>query len=411
MSPTIEILIIGDEILAGKTVDANAPYMRDRLIMAGFHVDFITVSGDSVESISGAAKNAVNRADIVLVSGGLGPTSDDITVESVAGALDCPLELNEDVLADIVELFKRRGRDMSESNKKQAMIPKGAKVLDNPHGTAPGIRFEAENTIFYFMPGVPREMQTIFDESILPDIREDFTPARIETATVSINGISESELYDRIKHLPGAREALAFYPKYSGIEIRIKTGENAPATAEELKQEIVATFGSRVFSTSGETLEKVVGDLMAVKGLTVAVAESCTGGLISSRLTDIPGSSAYLLLGAVTYSNESKTAVLGVDPALIKQHGAVSGPVAAAMAEGVRKAAEADIGLSTTGIAGPGGATKEKPLGLMYTAVSDKHGTETKKLQFAEDRRINKSRMSQAVLDILRHRIISKYGG
>jgi len=413
MKTTIEILIIGNEILSGRTADSNGPYMRDRLVMAGYDVDFISVIGDTRESIVGAAQIAAGRADIVLVSGGLGPTSDDMTAESIAVAFGLKLRLDDKVLDTIRDRFIKFGRVMSESNTSQAMVPVGATVIHNPVGTAPGIRLHVSESdaTFYLMPGVPKEIRAIFDETVLPEIVKSYQTAKFEFATVSVNGVPESELYDRIKHLPGAEQALAYYPKFSGIEIRIRTGENAPATAEELKHAIVKEFGDCVFSTSAETLEQAVGNILSARGLTVAIAESCTGGLISNRLTNVSGSSAYMLYGAVTYSNESKSSALGVDMELIQKHGAVSEPVAREMAEGVRKMSGADIGISTTGIAGPTGGSADKPIGLMFTGISDIFGTDTKKLQFVEDRLINKSRMSQAVLDMLRHRLIAKHGG
>jgi nicotinamide-nucleotide amidase len=224
----------------------------------------------------------------------------------------------------------------------------------------------------------------------------------VEVETVRATGISESELYDRIKHLPGAREAFAFYPNPEGILVRIQTGNNAPMGARALLDEVVRALGEVVYSTSGESLEEVEGKLLTERGVTLGVAESCTGGLISHRITNIPGSSAYFLCGVVSYSNESKRDVLGVDAELIARHGAVSAEVAASMAEGVRRIAGADIGISTTGVAGPGGGSASKPVGLMYTGYATKSGVSTKRLHFVEDRIINKNRMSQAVLDILR---------
>jgi nicotinamide-nucleotide amidase len=245
-------------------------------------------------------------------------------------------------------------------------------------------------------------MQAIFDRSIVPEISASHDPDPSETETIHVTGISESELYDRIRHLPSARESFAYYPNPEGIMVSIRTGKTSPVRARELRDAVVGILGERVYSVRGESLEQVVGKMLAERRLTLGVAESCTGGLIAHRLTNIPGSSAYLLCGAVTYSNDSKIRVLGVESGLIEKHGAVSPQTAAAMAEGIRKISGADIGISTTGIAGPGGATTEKPVGLMYAGYSDSRITETQKLHFAEDRIINKHRMSQAVLDILR---------
>jgi nicotinamide-nucleotide amidase len=252
------------------------------------------------------------------------------------------------------------------------------------------------------MPGVPAEMQAVFSGSVLPEIARSFEPETVETATVRVTGISESELYDTIRHLPGAREAFAYYPNPEGILVRIRTVKDSPMGASALRDEVTRLLGEKVYSTTDESLEQVVGRLIREHRMTVGIAESCTGGLVAHRLTNIPGSSEYFRCGVIAYSNESKQKVLGDDSALIAKHGAVSAEVAAAMAEGIRKISGADIGISTTGIAGPGGGSAEKPVGLMFAGFAVDRGTQIKKLHFAEERIINKHRMSQAVLDILR---------
>ncbi|MFC1529035.1 CinA family nicotinamide mononucleotide deamidase-related protein, partial [Candidatus Latescibacterota bacterium] len=403
-------IVIGNEILSGNTADKNAPYMIDALSKSGYTVSFISVVGDKVSEIADVCRISAGRADVVLVTGGLGPTSDDRTVEGVARAFGLTCLLNEEVLGHIGDVFKRRNRFMSESNRKQAMIPEGAEPLENPIGTAPGIYLKLKNDAsgsgspaeIYLMPGVPREMKAVFDTSVLPRIKLSYEPLPVETATARVAGISESELYDTIRHLPGGEEAFAFYPRYSGIEIKIKTNEHSSISAAELQGKVVAVLGDHVYSTGDESLEEVCAKMLIKNELTIGVAESCTGGLVAHRLTNIPGSSAYMQCGIIAYSNKSKQDVLRVDPELIKKFGAVSADVAAAMAEGVRVVAGSDIGISTTGIAGPGGSSPEKPLGLMYAGISSASETCTKKLQFSEDRLINKNRMSQAVLDMLR---------
>lgn len=402
MTPSIELLIIGNEILSGRTIDRNASFLIHRLAEAGFSARHITVVGDDMTDLVRAFRIAAGRADIVLATGGLGPTSDDLTVEAASGAFGRNLVLDEGVLLAIEELFRRRKRFMSESNRRQAMLPEGATAIPNPLGTAPGIRMNSGDAVVYLMPGVPAEMQAIFSESVLPEIARSFEPEQVETANVRVTGMSESELYDTIRLLPGAREAFAFYPNPEGILVRIRTGKDAPMGASALRDEAARLLGGRVYSTNDESLEQVVGRLLKERRKKVGVAESCTGGLVAHRLTNIPGASDYFLCGVIAYSNESKHEVLGVDPALIARYGAVSAEVAAAMAEGVRRISGADIGISTTGIAGPGGGSVEKPIGLMFAGYSAEEGKETKKLHFAEERIINKHRMSQAVLDILR---------
>ncbi len=402
-TPVIHIVIVGDEILTDPGRDKNAQFLVDSLKSSGFPVHEVTVIGDSLAGIEGVLKGALGSDDIVLVTGGLGPTSDDRTAEAAARALGRPLYMDESVLEHIEALFRHRNRRMTVSNRKQAMIPENSIVLRNDHGTAPGILLSAERTDIYLMPGVPVEMRELFSSRILPRIRERFRPEPLETAVVRVSSISESLLYDKIGSLPGAKEAFSYYPSPYGIEIRIATGKKSAYSAVALQEKVCEMLGDIVFSTRGESLEEVVGALLAESGMTVAVAESCTGGLIADRLTDVPGSSRYLLCGVVAYSNESKVSVLGVEPELIKTYGAVSAAVAASMAEGIRKIANADIGVSTTGIAGPGGGTQDKPVGLMYTGLAVEGKTKTKKLQFLANRIINKQIMSQTVLDHIRH--------
>ena len=409
--PVIEILIIGNEILSGRTRDKNASYMIERLRKAGFSTNYISVVGDTLSHLAGAFRTAAARSDIVFATGGLGPTSDDMTVQALAETFGCELILDENVLKHIEALFRRRNRIMSDSNKKQAYIPDGAVSIENAIGTAPGVLFEKDGCSIFLMPGVPHEMQKMFARMILPRVMQSYSPVPSDTATVSVSGISESELYDRIGNLPGARDAFFYYPGPDGIVVSIIAGKDAPLGAGVLRDKVVELLGDHVFSTQGESIEEVAGELLTRGRLTVGVAESCTGGLVTDRLTNVPGSSAYLLAGVVAYSNESKHVLLGVDNDLIMQYGAVSAEVAGAMAEGIRRVAGADIGISTTGIAGPAGGSAEKPVGLMYTGISSSSGTDIKKLQFVENRLINKRRMSHTVLNILRLHLKKRFEG
>ncbi len=406
--PVIELLIIGSEIVSDPSRDSNSHYLTDKLLEEGYPAHFISFVGDVMADIAGSFELAADRADVVLATGGLGPTPDDMTAEAAAKAFGLPLVLDEKVLKQIEEVFRRRNRKMSESNRKQAMIPEGSIPLKNKHGTAPGIYIDFHDTDVYLLPGVPIEMKNIYTDTVLPRITDRYQASAIDVATMNVTGISESALYDTIGSFPGAKDAVRYYPGPEGIVLKIVTTVDSSADAAVLQKKICDTLGDIVFSTKGENLELVVGNLLAEKGLTIAVAESCTGGLIARRLTKIPGSSRYLLFGIVAYSNESKHTILGVDRKLIEVHGAVSADVAAAMSEGVRKISGADIGISTTGIAGPGGGSEKKPVGLMYTGISTDDGTETKKLQFVEDRLINMRRMSQSVLDIVRYHLKKK---
>ncbi len=411
MTPDIHILIIGAEILGGRVADTNTPFLRDRLASAGYAVRGMTVAGDDVAELARLFRELTRHADILLATGGLGPTSDDVTVEALARAIGRELIEDRAVLAHIEDLFRRRGRTMTPANRKQALIPEGAEVLSNPDGTAPGILLETPGTrgervaAVVLMPGVPQEMRAMFENEVLPRIRGRFTPETVETAVLKMVGMPESEVYETIRDLPGAREAFSYYPGPEGIEVRILTQPGAPAGAAELRDLAAARLGDAVYAVADEPLEEVVARLLIERNLTVAVAESCTGGLVASRLTDVPGSSAYFLAGITAYANDAKERLIGVDPALIARHGAVSAEVAAAMADGVRKVAGADIGLATTGIAGPGGGTPHKPVGLMFAGIADAGGVRTNRLQFGVDRHINKRRMTQAVLDLLRRAV------
>ena len=405
----VEIVVVGDEILASPARDTNSAFLADALGAAGYPVSFISSVGDRIESIAGVFLTAAGRADVILATGGLGPTPDDVTVGAAAKAANVELEFDGEVFRRIEALFRRRNRPMSGSNRKQAMIPAGAVPLVNEIGTAPGICLELNGAVLYLMPGVPAEMQKLFSDTVLPEIKERFAPSDFSIATLNVTGVSESGLYDSIRDIPGVDEAVSFYPGPEGIELRIVTADGGPKKAREICENIAGRLGDRVFSSAGETLEAVVGGMLMERGLTVSVAESCTGGLIAHRLTNVPGSSRYLLAGVVAYSNESKQRLLGVDGDLIGEHGAVSAEVAAAMARGIRERTGADIGISTTGIAGPGGGSIEKPVGLMYGGIATGEEVETKKLQFMEDRIINKCRMSQAMIDILRKYVNDKF--
>ncbi len=402
IQPVIELVIVGNEILANPSRDRNSHILVKNLVSAGFPVQFIAVVGDARDDIIGVFGTAARRSDVVLVTGGLGPTSDDLTVSALADAFKRELAFDEEVMTLIRDRFRRRNRPMSESNRKQAMIPVGAQVIPNEWGTAPGIYLRAEHADFYLMPGVPREMERMFSEKVLPRLRDEYLSTIVEVEILSVSGTTESELYDRICRIPGVRDSVFFYPSPTGITVRIVTTEDASWSARTLRVQIVEELGDLVYAASETSMEEVVGALLAERRLTIAVAESCTGGLVMHRLTNIPGSSRYVLCGVIAYSNESKTNLLGVDAGIIEAHGAVSAEVAVAMASGIRERTGADIGVSTTGIAGPGGGSADKPVGLMYCGISTGERTVTKKLQFVEDRIINKGRMSQTVLDKVR---------
>ncbi len=402
-NPIIEIIIVGDEILSEPGRDTNSRHIAGVLARYGFGISGITVTGDVEAHIIRVLTGVTGKADAVLVTGGLGPTSDDLTIPAAAQAFGLPLVLDEPSLKAIEGFFLSRNRPMTESNRKQAMLPRNSQALKNKAGTAPGVFLEIGSTTFFFMPGVPFEMAGMLEQEVMPRLLERFSPQPVTSAILKITGIGESAMFDRIRGIPGVVETARFYPNPQGITVRIVAPGNSGFQADTIATAIREKLGPLMYAENDLSLEQVVGALLIAQGKTIAAAESCTGGLVADRLTNVPGSSAYFLLGVVAYSNEAKTSLLGVPRELIEAQGAVSGPVATAMAEGVRHISGADIGVSTTGIAGPGGGSALKPVGLMYQSLSHEGGTITNKLQFGEERRINKEQMSQSVLDMVRH--------
>ncbi len=388
-----EIIAIGDEVLNGEIVNSNAAHVAARLEDAGWQVARHTVVGDDEDAILAAFAEAESRAGVVIVSGGLGPTRDDITSACAARFFGVDRVLDEDVLKGIRTFFERVGYPMSENNRNQAMFPEGAVVLPNPLGTAPGFRMRRGDRHFFFVPGVPREMKRMLDHEILPFLRG-ILPEGAHRATVLLRtfGMGESRLDERLADvtagMPGV--TIGFRTQFPENFVRIVAEGKDRAEAEDrlarVRVEVEARLGAMIIGEGDRPIEAVVGELLAARGLTIATAESCTGGLLATRITDVPGSSDYFHRGAVTYSNEAKAEVLGIPPDTIREHGAVSEPVALAMAEGVRRIAGADLGVGITGIAGPAGGTPEKPVGLVWIALAHAGGAEARRFQFFGDR-------------------------
>jgi len=381
-----EIITIGDELLRGEIVDSNKARIADRLLLLDVECRHQVSVLDDPADMEDAFLRAAERSDLVLVSGGLGPTRDDLTTEVLAKTFDRKLELDEASLAEIEAFFSRVGREMADVNRKQAFFPSGADVLPNPIGTAPGFSIEAGRAVFFSMPGVPSELDKMMDEQVLPRIEarqrsiassEDGTrqPRVVRAALLRTFGMGESTLEAELLDL--ARDGdvelgfrTSFPDNFLRPFARAQTAEQADARIGEVVRSITERLGPIVYGEGDETMESVTGDLLRRHGLSVATAESCTGGLIAERITDVPGSSDYFNGGVVAYSNEAKASLLGVPTALIDEHGAVSGPVARAMAEGARERFGSDIAVATTGISGPGGGTPEKPVGLVWIAIS-----------------------------------------
>ena len=409
---TAEIIAIGSELLTPHRTDTNSLWLTEKLNGAGIEVKLKTVVGDDDARLDEAIRDALRRSRVVITTGGLGPTEDDITRKVAARALGRRLALDERVLEDIRAKFARWGRKMPEINSRQAMILEGGEVLDNPNGTAPGIYVEHEGRSVVLLPGPPREMRPMFEQFVLPKLAAKAGGVRVVRRVLKVVGMGESAVDERIAPVytqyENPQTTILF--NQSEIEIHLtataRTEQEAELLLDGLAGQIEERLGNAVFAFRGEKMEEVVGLRLAVGGFTLAVAESCTGGLISQRLTEIPGSSVYFKEGVVTYSNEAKVRLLGVPADLIGEHGAVSAEVAEAMAEGARLRAETDFGLAVTGIAGPGGGSAEKPVGLVYIALSDDAHTEHRKLMLPGDRQLIRWRASQAALDLLRRRLI-----
>ena len=404
-----ELLTIGDEILYGQIVDTNAQWMSVALTNAGFKVVRKTSVGDVEEEILTAFKEAESRADIILITGGLGPTSDDLTKPCLAKYFNCELKIHEEALREVTEFFKSRGRELNEVNRQQAALPVCSEKITNVMGTAPGMWFERNEKVFVSMPGVPYEMKRMMTDIVIPKLLGTFKTPVIHHTMLRTVGIGESFLAEKIssweKSLP-SHIKLAYLPGLGEVKLRLTaTGENKDQLvkeAEELVEKIKPLAGEYIFTVGTEDLEFVIGQTLKEKKLTLAVAESCTGGYLSHLITSIPGSSDYFLGSMIPYAYEIKMRQLGVKPETLEKHGAVSEPTIIEMANLVRAKFNTDIGVATSGIAGPGGATPEKPVGTVWIAYSDKHQTVTKKLQLSKDRMINIKAASVAVLNLIR---------
>ncbi|MCP5062638.1 MAG: competence/damage-inducible protein A [Ignavibacteriae bacterium] len=409
----IHIITIGDEILIGQIVNSNAAYIGELLSQNSYHVNSTSVIGDKEEVILNEFERTFSNNDVVICTGGLGPTHDDVTLKCIAKHFDTELIENEEVLKNIEEIFQKRNREITDTNTKQALVPKIGIPIMNTKGTAPGVWIEKDGKIFISLPGVPMEMKAMMQDTVLPNILEIFPPKSItKQKTLLTTGIPESFLYDDIKDIEGVvtEGRLAFLPSIQGVRIRITAVEEDEIKADErifeVEQQIRSKIGRYIFGKDEESLEEVVGKLLKDRSLTIAIAESCTGGLISSRITNVTGSSEYFQRGLITYSNGAKVELLGIDEDLLQKHGAVSIEVAQQMAEGVRAVSGTDIGLAVTGIMGPTGATEDKPVGLVYIGICNDLVCTAKQFNFGNGRLRNKDRTSQAALEILRRNLL-----
>ncbi len=406
-----ELLSVGTELLLGQITDTNAAYLARVLAGAGVDLFFKQTVGDNAARLAEAVRLALTRADLIVITGGLGPTEDDLTVATVAVTLDLPMVRDEAVAASIRDFFATRRRPAPESVYKQALVPAGARIIPNRRGTAPGVVVTHRGATLVMMPGVPSEMEGMVEEFLLPWVRERTGETVIRSRVLKVTGLGESAVEERIKdllRLPAP--TIAPYAKLGEVHLRL-TAKGPPGDVEAHlasgEAAVRKRLGRLVFGADEETLEAATGRLLLERGMTVAVGESCTGGLIADRLTALPGSSAYFRLSAVAYSNAAKTALLDVPADLIARHGAVSAAVADAMARGARDRADSDLALGVTGIAGPGGGSTDKPVGLVFIALADRESVESREWRFGEQpgRRGIRFLASQAALDLIRLRL------
>jgi nicotinamide-nucleotide amidase len=408
-----EIIATGTELLTGGSVDTNSVFLAEELMLLGLDTAFKTVVGDDEKNMEEALKRALTRVDAVIITGGLGPTEDDITRKVVAKITKKRLILNEDALKAIRARLTGRPRDIVMANERQALIPAGARLLQNPAGIAPGFYLDEEGLFLAVLPGVPREMRAMFAERLKPALEHRFGGKRfIKRRVLRSCSASESAINQSLSDVLRSKEPIVgLSARGTGVDIRIiaqgSSADQTQAAVDRVESVVRERLGDSVYGVDGVEMEEVVGALLKQRRLTIAVAESCTGGLIGARITNIAGSSEYFERGAVVYSNEAKTEMLGVPKDLIERRGAVSSEVAAAMAQGIKEAAKTALGLSVTGIAGPGGGTETKPVGLVYIGLASSTGVKTEEYRLFGDREQIRMRASQAALDMVRRYLIS----
>lgn len=404
-----ELLTIGDEILYGQIVDTNSQWMSVELGNAGVKVVRKTSVGDEEGEILTAFAEAEKRADIILITGGLGPTSDDLTKPCLAKYFNCEMKIHEEALAEVTEFFASRGRELTEVNRNQALLPVCCEKITNAMGTAPGMWFSRNGKVFISMPGVPHEMKRMMKDIVIPKIKSSFATPFIYHRVVQTIGLGESVLAEKISAWEQALPQhwkLAYLPSLGEVKLRLtgigKSHDDLESEANQLTEKLKDRVGQFIFGYGENPIEVVIGNTLSERKLTLAVAESCTGGYLSHMITSVPGSSSYFLGSMIPYAYEIKMRQLGVKPETLEKYGAVSEPTIVEMANIVRAKFNTDIGVATSGVAGPGGATPDKPVGTVWIAYSDKHQTVTKKLQLSKDRLINIKLASTAVLNLIR---------
>lgn len=404
-----EIITIGDEILYGQIVDTNSAWMGTALTNIGVRVKQITSISDSAAHIVEALNDARSRADIILITGGLGPTKDDLTKQVLTSYFGTTLVLHEPSLQDVTNIFKQRGLEVTELNRQQALLPEACTPVRNPLGTAPGMWFEQEGKVFVSMPGVPYEMKRMMTDTVLPQLRAYFDTPHILHEVVQTVGIPESMLAEQLENWEDALPPhlkLAYLPHLNGVRLRLTgQGTDEAALRQELKQEVQKLdhiIPKHIFAHGEVKLEEAIGRLLMERNLTIATAESCTGGFLAHKLTSIAGSSAYFQGSIIAYHNDVKVQELQVQEETLRTHGAVSEATVREMAENVRRKFGTDIGVATSGIAGPDGGSAEKPVGTIWIAYADAQGTTAKLLNYNKNRLLNIEYTALAVLNLVR---------
>lgn len=409
------LISIGDEILIGQTINTNASYIGEKLTSIGFMVKKVISIGDDAKEILDALYESEKNGDFIFVTGGLGPTHDDITRTCILQYFNTDLVFDEDTFNRIKKLFEKRNIPMPDINREQAFVPRCAKVIPNDFGTAPGFDITKNGKRFFFMPGVPHEMKSMMENTVLPQLKEFAQQSRIfyNQKILYTTGIPESALFSKMGNVKNMFEdvKVAFLPSQFGVKIRLsmlsESEEYNLKKINVVENRVKEKISEFIYSDEEPEIESVIGNILRQKQLKIAIAESCTGGMIANRLTNIPGSSEYFERGVVTYSNTSKIEILGVNPETIEMYGAVSKETAIEMARGIRIKSNVDIGLSTTGIMGPTGATPSKPVGLVFIGYSDLRNEFARQFNFADNRIRNKERTSQAALDLLRRCLLN----
>ncbi len=406
-----EIIAVGTELLIGQIANTNAQYISQRLAEAGINVYYHSVVGDNRLRLAQVLKLALERSDLIIVTGGLGPTKDDITKETVSEVCGLSLQIHKESEKRIRKFFEHINRDMAESNLKQALIPKGASILINENGTAPGCVVKSNGRTIVLLPGPPSEMKPMFERFFSDSL--DRYQGTILSKYIKIFGMGESAVEEKIIDLIQSQTnpTIAPYVSEGEVVLRVTAKAMNKGTAERklvpVIKKIQGRLGDYIYSTEGRTLQEEVISILRKKGKTISLAESCTGGIIASKLTDVPGASEVFERSVVSYSNRSKIDLLGVSAVTLEEFGAVSHETALQMAVGIRDRAKTDIGLSVTGIAGPGGGTERKPVGLVYIGLSDSKGAESFELRIPGDRSRIRMMASMHALDIIRRRFLS----